>query len=308
MLSPDRIDAAETANFGVRLDLAVDFVLPDALTEGSKLLICLPGGGASRGYFDLPLAGDQSFSFARAMAAAGHVVVLVDPPGVGENRKVDEPYEYTAEKQMPLLASTVEQLRASRPGGMDLSGLPVIGVGHSAGGMLTALLQDHAQCFEALGMFSFGTVGLPQHLDADYIELAENDILEARQRISEYTRKRFPTGYFKSPLRSDAGPKRAALESINIPTISTVGMLAMTPGNIAPELARIAVPVFTAAGEFDMVGPHHELGRAYTACPDFTRVTVQGAGHSIFLADAAPALYTRFAGWLDTLTIGQGHE
>ncbi len=60
-------------------DVAYDVLAPDTLTAGSRLLFCIPGGGVNRGYFAMP-----GFDFAGAMVAAGHVVVLVDPPGVGE--------------------------------------------------------------------------------------------------------------------------------------------------------------------------------------------------------------------------------
>ena len=72
-----------------------DIFLPD---EGAALrqvvLFCFPGGGVTRGYFDIP--GPVSFSFVRAMTARGLVCVTFDHAGTGESSVPDDGFSLDA--------------------------------------------------------------------------------------------------------------------------------------------------------------------------------------------------------------------
>lgn len=66
---------------------------PQQLREQPLVAVCLPGGGMSRRYFDLAVAGDPgTYSMARHLTARGMVVVTLDHLGVGESRAPDDPY------------------------------------------------------------------------------------------------------------------------------------------------------------------------------------------------------------------------
>jgi pimeloyl-ACP methyl ester carboxylesterase len=299
MIETLKLDSDRLTILGQPISIAVDLFVPDRLAAGAKLLICLPGGGITRRYYDLQNGEDQSFSFAHALCAAGHVVALVDPPGVGDSDRIDDGYQLTVAAQMPLLAAAVAEIRALSRQGVELASLPVVGVGHSAGSMLTAALQAHSQPYEAVILLCFGTGGLPQYLKPDYLAALRDDPLGFRANISEHARHQFATGYFASGERPINGAAGRALEAVKSATIAPVALQAMTPGNVAPELASITVPIFTAVGERDITGPAHLLPQAYSACPDFTQIIVKNAGHHVFVVPAATELFRRICCWLD---------
>ena len=83
-----------------------------------------------------------------------------------------------------------------------------------------------------------------------------------------------------------------------------VALQAMTPGNIAPELGQIDVPVMLAVGERDMTGPPHNIPANFTACRDLCLHVVPTSGHHIFLAATAPQFYERAERWLSDFKKG----
>lgn len=274
------------------LELAVDVLLPERLSAHSKLLVCLPGGGVSRRYFDMP-----GFSFAQAMVAGGHALALIDPPGVGKSGTVADPFQLTLEAQLPMLERALALIR-KQP---QLAKLPAIGVGHSAGAMLTAALQAHCRPYASLVLLCFGTGGLPQYLAADWLEFHAANPEAARSRIPEFAKTKFKTATFGAGIREATGDSGRALQNVLTPTLATIALQSMTPGNVAPEMAKIDVPLFTAVGERDMVGPPHLLAQAYSACTDFTQIVLEGAGHHLFLSNKAPAFFARLNCWLADL-------
>ena len=73
--------------------------------------------------------------------------------------------------------------------------------------------------------------------------------------------------------------------------------MSMLPGNVAPEAAKIDVPVFVGLGERDMAGPPLEAPKAFTSSPAVTFHLLPQAGHSHFLFPARTGLFDRLAEW-----------
>jgi pimeloyl-ACP methyl ester carboxylesterase len=281
---------------GADMRLAIDIVIPDLLAMHPKLLLCLPGGGVNRHYFDMHDGQDNRFSFTQAMVGAGHVVAMVDPPGVGDSMTIEDPFDLTVTAQLPLLDHAIGIIR------QELVGvLPAVGVGHSAGAMLTAALQAGHRCYDALALFCFGPAGLPQHLPQEWLSAVAADRTAAYEAIPDFAKAHFKRASFETRGRDSNGAAGRALLAVRSPTLAAIAMQAMTPGNVAAELAAIDVPVFTALGERDMLGPPHLLGQAFESCSDFTQIVVAGAGHNVFLSAKSQELFGRFAKWLDTL-------
>ena len=282
-------------------EIAIDLHLPERLADRPVLMVCLPGGGVTRRYFDMDGGPETAFSFARAMTAAGHVVCAMDPVGVGDSTRPEDGFALTVAVQAELTHRALEQVRRTVVHGIDLSALPCIGVGHSAGAMLTGARQAAFRDCSAVILLCFGTGGLPQHLTPEHLAaLSEPD--QGRSRLVEFARAAFGgLSYFEVPPRENDTPVGRALRAAHAPTLALTAIQAMMPGNIAPELAMIDVPVFVAVGDRDMVGPPHRLGADYVACPDFTLHVVPDAGHNIFVAPAARRLYDRIVNWLGGL-------
>lgn len=273
-------------------DVAFEVRVPAALHAHSRLLFCIPGGGVNRGYFDM-----DGFSFAAPMLAAGHVVVLVDPPGVGDSTRTEDGYALTG----TVIAEALHAVLASlRP---DFAALPVVGVGHSAGAMLAILQQDGFGDFDALMLLCFGTNGLPQYFKPGIADRAA-DPAQLRAHLPELAAAQFGAPYLP-PLPDDRDtPQAKAMRAVHDHVVSAVAMQAMAPGNVAAELARVRVPILLAAGDRDMTGPPHLLPAACVACPDLTLHVVQGSGHHVFVATNARRLYRRIVDWLTILPEG----
>ena len=105
-----RVDVGDVAPAGVR-ELVVDVFEPDAIGARPVVCCCVPGGGMSRGYFDLQAPTELgNYSMARHLVDLGFVVVTLDPPAVGESDTPDDGYTLTAD-----VVADVERARV-RPG------------------------------------------------------------------------------------------------------------------------------------------------------------------------------------------------
>jgi pimeloyl-ACP methyl ester carboxylesterase len=301
-----QVDVGTYEGLGGPMQVAMDVHVPERLAEGAALFFCLPGGGVTRRYFDLDGGPGTAFSFAKAMTAQGHVVVAVDPIGVGDSSRPEDGFALTAEVEAELIHRAFLAMRQMEVGGVALGALRVIGGGHSAGALVSVVQQARWRDFDAMILFCFGSGGLPAQLAPEQkAALADPD--GGRSRVVEFARKKFAGHpYVEPPVRYDDSPASKALRAAHSLVVTVVGILAMTPGNVRPELATIDVPVFLSVGDRDMTGPPHLLAGDYVACPDFTFYVVATSGHHVFVAPTAPALYARVLNWTAGLAVGGG--
>jgi len=117
-------------------------------------LFCLPGGGLAKGYFDLA----PDFSFTAHMTSMGYDVVLMDHPGIVSNPISDDHPFYTPRDAAGYMAKALEQ--------WDIQ-TPLIGIGHSLGGMMIMLMQGLYSPFKGLGLFGSSAGGLDWGLSED---------------------------------------------------------------------------------------------------------------------------------------------
>lgn len=313
-LKESRMTCVITANVGPHLpggdaiDLAMEVFLPVSLADGPVLFFCIPGGGMCRRYFDLDGGAGLPFSFARAMTEAGHVVVAIDPVGVGDSTKPDDGFALNSELVAGLDHKAFTAMRSRVINGIALADLPTVGVGHSAGALLAVLQQSAYRDFDAMLLFCFGSGGLPQHFPEDYIVAAARSDFD-RAAIIEMARQRFGgDGYMRTRERPIETPAARALKSAASVTVAAVGTHAMTPGNVRAELATLACPVFLSLGGRDMTGPPHLLSRDFEACPDLTVHVIADAGHHLFVIPTAPELYRRVVNWICGVVPVAGRE
>lgn len=294
------------------LHLAAEVWRPDGTP--SAVLLCLPGGGMSRRYFDLQSAdGDDSFSFARQMAKRGFLVIALEHAGVGDSDKPADSYALVPDVVTQANAeATAELLRRVREGSLlpDLPALPGIwsfGVGHSMGAMFTVLQQAaHAQ-HAGIAVLGFSTRGLPEYVSPRVKELAAASVEAVRAEMVPCARKMFVVDYPEikpNPQANSifAGNKAdprgvEAIKAARAPLLPVPAFFSMIPGNVAPEAARITVPVFLGIGERDMVGDPQAVPAAFSASASVELYVQPGAGHSHFLFESRFELYDRLAAW-----------
>ena len=288
------------------------------------LLLCLPGGGMSRRYYDLQAAdGDESFSFARQMARRGFLVIALDHPGIGDSDRPADSYALTPDLITRANAeASAELLRRARQGAL-LPGLPVlpdlpsIGIGHSMGAMFSILQQAAYAQHAGVAVLGFSTRGLPEYVSPRVKELAAQSVEAARAETVTFARTMFggvdypeirPNPQASRIFEGAAADPRGveAIKAARAPLLPVPAFFSMIPGNVAPEAARIAVPVFLGIGERDMVGDPQLVPAAFAAAPAVELYVQPGAGHSHFLFPSRVELYDRLAAWARERVIPPG--
>lgn len=317
-----RVDTGVSLPGGAPLHVAVEVRAPRQASLGAApaVLVCQPGGGMNRRYWDLrpgngsggDAAGDLSFSFAQQMAGRGFIVVFLDHLGVGESDRPEDGYSLTPELVVRANQTAVQQVLASLRAGSLMPALPPlpdlvsIGVGHSMGAMTTLLQQATFKTYAGLALLGFSTRGMPEYVSPEVKALAQ-DPPKVRAELERLARATFQVPYPEvkpSPQSNAIFAGNAAdprgVEAIKVARDKMLPMLAflsMIPGNVAPEAAQIEVPLFLALGERDIAGPPHQVPAAFPRSRDLSLHILPEAGHSHFLFPARTGLYNRLGGW-----------
>ena len=197
-------------------------------------------------------------------------------------------------------------------GGFDgvplMPGAATVGIGHSAGALLVACQQGRHRTYDAVALLGFSNRGLPSVLTPE--EAAFGDRPEAlAAELADLVRARFgdPLPLLANPSTGiDTGsalPARlqAAVDRAGDRLLGLVGMAALVPGSIQPELVRIDVPTLVALGDHDIAGTIGALPGQLPACHDLTLLTLAGTGHNHNWSDARLALWDRLVRWTGSL-------
>ena len=301
--------------FGIAGDAAsnieIEVLWPEVITS-QAVFFCVPGGGMNRHFFDLPVEDDDSFSFARQMAAQGFVSVLIDPPGIGGSDRPVDGHTLTPAVVSDIFSRVHGLIRSDLQQGKisdalaPMPNLLAIGLGHSMGAMLTILHQAHRTDYEALALLGFGTQGLPQFLSPEARDLlADQDAVRAALPV--LAKKAFPkpypvmhsdggeVGIFGSTLADKSAVK--ALKVANDVMLPVLAFMSLLPGNVAPEAASIEAPVYLALGERDLIREPQKVPASFSAAANVQLQILPETGHSHFLFPAREQLFNGLAHW-----------
>jgi pimeloyl-ACP methyl ester carboxylesterase len=300
--------------------VAVDLFAPVETVLAPLLWVCVPGGGMDRQYFDLEVSGDdeRTYSMARVLAAGGNLVVTIDPPGVGDSDTPTDGYSLSPECVSDVLAGAVQSLVVRlRNGETAIIGATapraIIGVGHSAGALLVAYQQARHSTYDALGLLGFSASGLANVLNVVERRYVQRPAEFANAR-PELTRARFgeplPQGSSSSADEfgggSDALAIDTALSKATSKLLALVGMTAIVPGSVQPQLDQLQVPIFAALGERDLAGTLDVLPAQFPNCGDLTLFLVKGAGHNHNIAANRLVLWRRLMHWANSVAHPNG--
>jgi pimeloyl-ACP methyl ester carboxylesterase len=304
------------------LHIAATIFLPErsTLVERPVVFFCLPGGGLNSRYFylDVPGAEARAFSFAHQMAARGCITVAIDHLGIGASSIPLDGFALTSEVMVEANGRAVEDIQRALRAGSLVSGWPAmpdlrsIGVGHSMGGMLTAMQQAARRNHDAIAVLGFSTRGLPEYLIPEDAEFVDNPT-GARANIVRLAQLRSMDPYPDLNTRGQAreiyggrADKQAleALRAARDKVLAVMGFLAMLPGSTNDVCAAVDVPVFLAVGDRDMTGPAHALPASFSGSPDVTLLVLPGTGHTHFIFPSCRQLFQRLADWAHSATAG----
>lgn len=290
---PDAVPAPLTLRAGLRIPEGWD---------GETLLVCVPGGGASRGYFDLGEHDGFDFGFASRMAAKGYASLLIDHPGTGENALPEDYPFFTPRQAADMLAAAIPQWLEQA----EIAPKRLIGVAHSMGGMVLTVMQARHRQFERLALFGSSARGLDWGLtDEEKTYIDRPGALEAN--LEELVMKRygalFPAGLGgpsgKSIMfggSSEELTKR--LRDIATPLYAAGATTSMTRGAFAEEAASIDVPMFFAFGDHDIGAPPEEVPQDYPKAPSVEMLVLEETGHNSFAFPTIATLCDRLDEWI----------
>jgi pimeloyl-ACP methyl ester carboxylesterase len=297
--------------------IAADVFVPPDLGARSLLWVCVPGGGINRQYFDLEVLGqDDTFSMARYLAAGGDLVVTVDPPGVGGSDAPDNGYTLTPHVVADVLAAAIDIfVNDLRRGGIaaaevdSVTPAATVGLGHSAGALLVAIQQARHHSYDALALLGFTASGLPGVLSEEELRYAGRPE-EFTRDVASLTKARFADA-LPQWSNSSAGELETnaittqvdqALAAASSRLLALVGMTAIVPGSVQPELDELRDPIFVGLGEHDLAGKLDVLPGQLPACRDLTLFLVEGAAHNHNVAVNRRTLWKRLARWAASVT------
>jgi pimeloyl-ACP methyl ester carboxylesterase len=307
------VDVSDIAPSGVdRMVADVFYETVPAHSASTPVVVCLPGGGMSRRYFDLHTAeADGAYSMARYLAAAGCVVVTVDPPGVGDSGRPADGYTLTPHVVADICAATADAILERLTRGTiatelaPLADFRTVGLGHSAGALLTVVQQARQRTYSALVLLGFHGRGLVDYL-TEHERAYVDDPAGLRASLVSLTEARFgeplPMGTnSRSALLIRGEPPAVAMTAIReatAPLLGLVGLTSLVPGSVSEELRVIDVPVFVGVGEYDITGPAHGIPMDFPASRDVTVFVLPDAGHNQNVAGNRAVLWQRVARWV----------
>jgi pimeloyl-ACP methyl ester carboxylesterase len=301
-----KLDVAGAAPDGCR-DLAADvFWSPIAMGGNPAVVFCFPGGGMSRGYYDLAVPG---YSMARHLAAQGLVVITVDHPGIGDSDIPTDPWVLT-----PETVADVDVVAASRALGLlasgQIDGLPalqpslVIGVGHSMGGLVVLHQQSRGTPYDAIALLGWAGHGLPEFLDEAGLQLAHHPERLADELVNA-VRLRHAEPLVNMARGSmdflvanrPAEDVHLALADARTPLLAIVGYASMIPDSAAPCASAITVPVFLGIGDRDIARQPREIPADFASSADLTIFVIPNAGHNHNVEPTRALLWDRLGAW-----------
>jgi pimeloyl-ACP methyl ester carboxylesterase len=286
--------------------LVGDVFAPDDASTGTcgPVVVCLPGGGMSRRYFDLDVPGAEgSFSMARSLAGTGLVVVTLDLPGTGESDVPVDGYTLTPDAVADTVAAAMTRVTDIAPGAA------VVGLGHSAGALVACYQQARHHSFAALALLGFAGRGLVEYL-SDEERACIDDGEALRTQLPRLVATRFGDPLPASQTSSSdllvrvelADGASAAMQACGTRLLACVGLTSMVRGASRTELAAVDVPLFLGVGDADITGPADRLPGDFPGAHDVTLYVLAGSGHNHNVAPTRQLLWDRIARWIRSVT------
>ena len=149
-----RIDVSGAAPEGEPATIAARVHVPPSAPVG--VLICWPGGSYGQNYWQFEAPGHIGYNFAERLAGRGYLVIAADHLGVGRSTKPSNGDLLTLDAMARAGVAFVVEVRKLLDFGrlvpnLDaVSGVPVVGVGHSMGGGLVTIQQALGHCYDAV--------------------------------------------------------------------------------------------------------------------------------------------------------------
>jgi pimeloyl-ACP methyl ester carboxylesterase len=260
----DRVEVSErrlTTSDG--LEIATTWFLPDGV-EPVAVAWGLAGGGCTRAFWDVEVAGEprDSYSTARHLARRGIAVVAADHVGAGDSSRPEDPALTTAASLADHMSEAVAQARKDD----RIADLPVVGLGHSFGAGMTLVQQHRSADFDALALLGWSSIQLAVvHEDGIFRALGSPG-RPARVVVTNL-------GFGADQRLVDANM------SVKTPLILPALDDTNTAGNLVPASRGVRVPVYLGFGEHDVLLDVPAEVALYADAPHVTTAVLPGSYH-----------------------------
>jgi pimeloyl-ACP methyl ester carboxylesterase len=270
--------------------IAASVFLPRPEDIGRSVVVGFHGGGYTRAYFHLVVAGRDGYSMAEHFAHRGHVVVTVDQFGVGESTQPVDGASVTSDAVADVHHAACCAVRERLETGTLVDGLPPLtapslsGVGHSIGGSLLVVQQARHATFDRIVVL--GSTHLPRDWGGEFA-------FDVECGYARFDRSALRSGFYwddvpDAVIRADAG----------VGTTMPVGIVP-APDLAAAEAAGVGVPVFVGFGERDVSPEPRREVAVYAGSNDLTLYVLARSGHCSNFASGRQVLWDRIAAWIE---------
>jgi pimeloyl-ACP methyl ester carboxylesterase len=318
------VDVSEACGLDRRLTIVATALLPDPerLTDRNTVVFAMPGGGYSRGYFDMEFPGHSCYSQAEHHVERGLIVVAIDHLGVGDSTP-----EVADVLRIEDIAATndiaVQEISRRLRNGDAVAGYPAVdvgpcvGMGQSMGGGVAVIMAGRHQSFDAVAVLGYSAIHtvlpLPRAEDRNYVknfEYSRDDapetfsVVAASAAIPEFLYPFFCEDVPADIVAADTAggyPLRDTAPVFGSKTIPPCVVAMLSPGYIGTEAAALSIPVFIGLGERDTAPDPHREPSAYCASTDVTLFICDRMAHMHNFATTRAALWDRLAHWCGSL-------
>lgn len=277
---------------------------PDNVASGS-VFFCLPGGGVTKDVFDLGTYDGVDFSFISRMTELGHKLITMDHPGTGSNPlPISHPFlkpREAANYEAQALNHFLKQL--------GLMSEPLIGVGHSMGGMMTILTQGRHRPFDAICLFGSSAGGLDWALD-DHEKTYIGHEKKIKADIEDLVIRKFKMAFTPSmggpsgksiTFGGSSEKLNQRLREIGTELYAAGGMMGMIRGSMISEVEAITCPVFFAFGDHDIGVPPDDAPKDFIHAQSTKLLVLENTGHNSFAFPSIETLCDRLDYWASNL-------
>ncbi|NNC38704.1 MAG: alpha/beta hydrolase [Hyphomonadaceae bacterium] len=259
--------------------IAATLTVPGDNSNGT-MLVCLPGGGYSRFYYQAEFDGFEGYSFAEYMTAKGYTVLTLDHLGMGDSARPDsvELVDKTciAAFNHAAVQSILSEFE-TRP--------QLVGIGHSMGGMALIEQQATHATFDKICVLGWTNIGLS-------IDTSELDLKPELHQYAPTDRAQMRPLFFLPDVPDELIKQDEAYSSL---TPSPFAQQAVQPGIVAAEAAAITCPVFLSYGDVDISpAPANEPG-FYQSAKSVDPMILTGSAHNHNYATTRAKLWDNIA-------------
>lgn len=314
-----RVDLPESFGLGEGLQTSAVVCLPEEGSLPSRPIIafCWPGGGYSRGYYDIQYPGRTGYSQGEHHADRGVVLVGCDHIGVGDSSEADRS-QLSHENVAAINRFTADEiLRRLAQGDVD-DGYPpvsdpvVFGIGQSFGGELLIVQQGRQRSFDGIAVLGYSAIGIvlprPPHGGVSN----NGGHVPPPDEMSE----REVQGYFFHWEDVDADLYREDMKGEHPKRQEPLPMWASrrrpggrhwshAPGVVAHWANVIECPVFIGVGERDVCPDPYAEPSAYRRSKDVSLFVCPRMGHIHNFAGTRELLWERLLCWMQTVAATQ---